>query len=623
MKISKSELDTFIKWNSLSMGSQKVANIKVWNTLTNQVQEQLYIFWKEKEKENLIFHITKNIVDEEKKQKEKSLLLEKDVSELRTIRLNQFKNEVKQNTKDSITAKLLSKNPDRRAATELAVQYVLDWEKVYTTRSKNAKEMWLYIDGIYVPEGQTYIEQLCRYFFGESYTTTIKNEVLIKIEAETYINEDVFFRSQEDNPYEVPVLNGVLNIKTRELTGFTNEKIFFNKINAYYDSDADCPAIKSFVNEITAKKEDVTIIQELFGFVLCKEYFIEKAFMFYGKNGRNGKSKLLQILTTFIGIDNTSSIGLQEIEEDDFAVANLFGKMVNISADISNSAMQHTGNFKKLTGRDVVSANRKFKNYLKFTNYAKMIFASNELPIVYTVSEAFWLRWVIIEFPYQFLPSKEINALQGDDRLNARIQDPDIVKNLLTQDELNGLLNWCLDGLDRLFENRDFSNNETAAQVRSNWIRRSSSVRAFCEDMLVEDYDGYVTKADFQRRYSSYCREHKLKVQNSRAIKNILMGEYGVTESRPVLSDGERAFVWSGVSWHKPKPVITKDDDQSLLNSEFVGDKEFNSVFDAVSKGYKTFDDLELCGFAKSTVLKAVAAGDVAEVKPGILEVVR
>jgi phage/plasmid-associated DNA primase len=38
--------------------------------------------------------------------------------------------------------------------------------------------------------------------------------------------------------------------------------------------------------------------------------------MLYGSNGRNGKSKLLNILKIFIGDSNTSGLNLQDIEID-------------------------------------------------------------------------------------------------------------------------------------------------------------------------------------------------------------------------------------------------------------------------------------------------------------------
>lgn len=544
--------------------------------------------------------------------------------EYEKLNLEQLKQEIKKiiveqqldKIRNQVLHLYIAKRNDE--ASEEISNYLQQKYTFKTIKDDKTSEMWVYVDGIYIPNGETTIKAEVRKLLHESYTTQKVNIIIEKIKTDTYIEQDTFFTEQEKHPYLLPVKNGVLNIKTKELLPFSDEYIFFNKINAKYDPKADCPNIKKFIEQITKTEKDVLIIQELFGFVLCKDYFIEKAFMFYGSNGRNGKSKLLQIMTELLGVDNVSGIGLQELEDDDFAIANLFGKMVNISADLSNNAMNHTGKFKKLTGRDVVQANRKFKNYLKFVNYAKMIFASNELPMVYTVSEAFWLRWVIVEFPYQFLPRKELDCLTGEARANARLQDPDVIKNILSPEELNGLLIWALEGLDRLTSNRDFSHDSSASEVRSEWLRKSSSARAFCEDMLVESVDDYVTKADFQRKYSSYCKEYNLKPQSARVLKAVMEQEIGVSESRPSI-DGDRVLVWSGVKWKKKDIITHTGKKQTLISQEeYVDTQEFSSVGDAVAAGYTTLSDLELVGFNSHNIRTACSNGDISEVKPGI-----
>lgn len=518
----------------------------------------------------------------------------------------------------------LADKTSKDQASELVTQWLKRKYTFKTIKDDSTSEMWVYKKGIYEPNGETTIKEEVRGILEESYTPQKTTGIIEKIKADTYIEQETFFSTQNKHPHLLPVKNGVLNIKTLELTGFTPEKIFFNKINARYEPGSDCPKIKEFVKEITAEEHDVDIIQEFFGYTLCKDYFVEKALMLYGSNGRNGKSKLLQLLTTLLGVENTASISLQDLEEDDFATANLFGKMVNVSADISNHAMRHTGMFKKVTGRDVIQANRKFKAYFKFVNYAKMIFASNELPMVYTVSEAFWLRWVIIEFPYQFLPEKEIKSLSPKEKAKARIQDPDVIKNILSEEELNGLLLWSLEGLKRLFKNNDFSTNRTSKQVRQQWLRNSSSIRAFLEDCCKENYDNYVSKAEFQRRYSLYCRENNLKVQSGKVVHSVLTAEYGVTQSRPTMANGERANVWDGISFKESSfGKVSSNDDQlrltpqaATVQEEMVEDGVL-SIAEAVSGGHDNRDKLIVLGFSSEDIDLALTEGDIFEPRSG------
>src|SRR3989344_9695056 len=64
---------------------------------------------------------------------------------------------------------------------------------------------------------------------------------------------------------------------------------------------------------------------------------------------------------------------------------------------------------KQLTGRDYISANRKFLPRILFVNYAKLIFAANERPSPKDDSQAFFARWVLLDFPYTFTSQEEID----------------------------------------------------------------------------------------------------------------------------------------------------------------------------------------------------------------------
>ena len=124
--------------------------------------------------------------------------------------------------------------------------------------------------------------------------------------------------------------------------------------------------------------------------------------MFLG-SGRNGKSKMIELYERLLGIENVTEISLSAIENDNFAMTNLYNKYANFSADISREALENTGNFKSLIGRDTISANRKFKSNIEFKNFAKMIFAANNIPETKDLSDGFFDRWVIVDFPFKFV----------------------------------------------------------------------------------------------------------------------------------------------------------------------------------------------------------------------------
>lgn len=438
-----------------------------------------------------------------------------------------------------VLTKLASKK--RSEATEKIVQKVLLHEYIYTTRNDKEAEMWIYKDGVYIPDGKTFVKEICRKVLGEAYTTSLGNEVISKIETDTYITQDEFFIN--NNLEEIAIENGILNIFKKELTEFTPEKRFFNKLPINFDDRANCLAIKKHFEEVLKYSEDTRVMEEIFGFLLLREYRFEKAFMFIG-TGRNGKGKTLELMKRFLGIENCSSIPLQQLENDNFAMGELFNKMANISGDLDNSALTHTGAFKTLTGRDLISAARKFLNRIKFTNYAKMIFACNELPETKDLSHAFFARWVVLEFPYTFLDKKEFDEIA--DKNWMKIKDEKIIDKISTEEELSGLLNLALEGLARLCKNSSFSYSKNTEAVKQLWMRKSSSFQAFVMDEIQESWGQSIVKGDMKEGYAKYCMKHKLKIESDKVIKEVLTMSCGAYGGRKLI-DGEQQYVWVGV----------------------------------------------------------------------------
>ncbi len=444
-----------------------------------------------------------------------------------------FKTEEFDNT--IITNQVLSHilKKDMRLATETMVRHILSTEKIYSTRDDDGSEMWIYRDGIYVPDGRSYVKETCRLILGDNFKSSILNEVILKIESDTYIEQEELFQNEDLN--KVAIDNGILNLHERELEPFSPEYKFFNKLPVAYNPEYKCPNILKHFKEVLKSEEDLPVLQELFGFLLYREYKVEKAFMFTG-SGRNGKGKSLELMKRFLGINNCSNIPIQEFERDSFAKGELFNKLANLGGDLSATALKETGDFKSLTGRDLISAARKFKTRVNFTNYAKLIFCANELPKTSDQSLAFFNRWVMLDFPYTFMSQKEIDCLSNDDKLLVKLADKDIINKMSTPSELSGLLNWALDGLERLLMKGDFSYSISTQQVKDSWLRKSNSVTAFLLSEVVESESKMIKKGTLMEEYFAYCRKHKVMPKGPKEFKEVLMTTYCVGEYRDETS---------------------------------------------------------------------------------------
>jgi len=442
---------------------------------------------------------------------------------------------------DSNPLTLIAMKKRDDATEELATGFEKE-NHIYTTRDDIKPEMWIYNNGIYVPEGKSFIKEYCRTKLGLAYKPSILNDVVEKVMVDTFTNAEKFFAFNIID--EIPVKNGILTLSTRELSPFDPEKIFFSKLPITYNPEAKCPIFKKHIKTIVKDDSDIQVVEEIFGYLLHKDYPIEKAIMMTGF-GRNGKGKTIKLMESFLGVENIASVPLDQFETDPYAMCELVNKMANLPGDIDAKTITHSAAIKTLTGRDIINAARKYKTRIKFTNYAKMIFAANQLPMTRDSSDAFWDRWVVLEFPYHFYPKKEFDELTKEQKKTekAKLMDTKMLDKLTSPEELSGLLNVALDGLDRLLKQEDFSYSKSSEEVKTLWLRKSNSCYAFIKDHATESYDEVVSKPEFRKEYSKYCRKNKLKSMGDKSIKYTLSDQLGAGEK-----EIDRVRYWCGFS---------------------------------------------------------------------------
>ena len=67
-------------------------------------------------------------------------------------------------------------------------------------------------------------------------------------------------------------------------------------------------------------------------------------------------------------------------------------------------------------------------------------------------------------------------------------------------------------------------------------------------DNLTEDYDSTITKEELRRKYSIYCREHRIIPQGDKHIKKLLIEKIGAWEDRDQTT-GKQISIWKGVKF--------------------------------------------------------------------------
>ena len=445
-----------------------------------------------------------------------------------------------------------------------------------TIRNDSTSEIWIYNNGEYIPEGGTFIEELCMNFFKDKYKSAYSTEVIKMIKTKTYIDDLDFFTNHLNYINLIPMYNNIYDFENDRIIPFDKKYIFFNKLPIIYNPSSKKPEkFINFLKDIFEEEENIDIIQELFGYLLYRKYSVIKCFIFNG-DGQNGKSILLDIVSDFLSPRNLSYIGLQELSNERFARAELFNKAANTYADLPSSRIEDSSVIRTLTGNDTISADRKFIGKIKFKNFAKLIFSCNKIPEVKDQIPAFFQRWIILDFPYKFVENPDSNNPFEKKKIS------DIKKEIINSNELSAIFNWSIEGLKRLLKNTKFTDNVFSKDLVKGYNRKSNSFFSFVhdnlkliningarnkDDILMENLqDNFIRISTINKAYSHYCINNKLRKISANFTKHRILEEFGSTAG--FVKIGEMtARVYENIEFKK---------DSIFYNIKLNDNKEFD-----------------------------------------------
>jgi P4 family phage/plasmid primase-like protien len=401
---------------------------------------------------------------------------------------------------------------------------VMQLHPVITLRD-NLKEIYYYHNGVYLYGAEAQIRQVAQELLGKDTGIGIINEIVYYIQNATFVNRDQI----NQNKYLINLKNGLFDLNTHELKPHSSAILSTCQIPVNFNPKATCPEISTFLCEILRPLDIALVLQEI-GYCLIPDYSIQKAFLWNG-SGLNGKGTLGRLLYKFLGEQNKSTQSLKSLNLDKFSAAHLYGKLVNIDMDLTNESISEDTMFKKLTGGDMISAERKYQDCFDFINVAKLLFGCNDIPQHLKGGDyAYFRRWILTDFPCKFEGTSE------DKNLDAKLQ---------TEEELSGFLNVCLYALQWLLQTKTFFYNKTPEEVQKEYLLKSNSVIAFMEECTTPA-DDYVRTADLYLEYQKWGQLKQIRKIEAPNIFGKMLKRAGYVSIRPD-SYGDRSPSYYGI----------------------------------------------------------------------------
>ncbi len=352
--------------------------------------------------------------------------------------------------------------------------------------------------------------------------------------------------------HTIPITDGLFNLKTKQISPHTPEHYYTEALPRKYIPGAIPTRFLDLLNVMftndSGKNLKITQIMEIFAWTFMKNYDIQGMVAMYGQGGE-GKSIIHDVIGDVIV--NTSSVTLDELENEKFSRPDLYGSWANL---ISESKTEAVGSewFKRLTDGTRIRAARKHGQPFYFKSHAKMIADVNELPEKTDETRAFYRRVIAI-----------ITFLTPLEELLTPIEIGEFVKDLKDTEELDKIFSYVVDNFySPLTDRMKFTGQLTTGEAAKQWEQFSNPALSF---LKLKEETGFIF-TDVESARAEIMRRG-LDINQYITHENTLSGnEYLTTIKQPVITEG---IGWAKVKGFPAKHVNAKTMGAALTTMEY------------------------------------------------------
>ena len=249
---------------------------------------------------------------------------------------------------------------------------------------------------------------------------------------------------------------------------------------------------KVFVYEDTTETDHslIALVQELLGYSLTNDTSLETMVWLYGDGG-NGKTVIIEVLRALLG-PLATSVDFQHLgAPGNYDLASLTGMRVAFSTESERGGTVAEGYIKRLVSGETIKARPIYGSPFEFKSISKVWWAMNDKPIIKSTSSSMWRRLKLIPFNRKF---------EGGEK------DPKLREKLMA--ELPGILNWALEGLQRLWANKgEFTYSYAAEEFLREYEEESNPVKLWITERTVPAPEPMTSAKMLYANYAEWCKE--------------------------------------------------------------------------------------------------------------------
>ena len=304
-----------------------------------------------------------------------------------------------------------------------------------------------------------------------------------------------------------------------------------------YNPDAPAPSTwLRFLSELL-HEEDIPTLQEYMGYCLVPCTLGQKMLIITGKGGE-GKSRIGVVMKALLG-SNMNLGSISKVEKNPFARADLQHTLLMVDDDLKMEAMDQTNYLKSIITAELpMDLERKgIQSYQGKLFVRFLAFGNDTLQALHDRSHGFFRRQIILE-------AKERDPKRRD--------DPWLGWQM--EQEKEGILLWCIEGLQRLLL-QDFKFT-MSRRARENLLRSMVQGNNAVEFLRSEGYirfdpEASATSRQLYQVYTDWCEDNALRPLSQSSFWGYLQQNvmtFHLTPSKSIpIGNGKYARGFHGV----------------------------------------------------------------------------
>jgi poxvirus D5 protein-like len=400
------------------------------------------------------------------------------------------------------------------------------WEKGISVKKIVSQEMKVLSRALDAKDAKQKARSIVTYRFISEITSSMK--------FMCDIDENEF----DSDPYLRCVANGVLDLRTGQLSPYDPSLLMSKRIDVEYKPDAadSSPLLRQV---LSAMPEDaIDWAQVMFGQAMFGLQPSSSVVTFMHGSGSNGKSTIINLLKETMGTYSSelskSAFNFRSTDSK-YALYQMRGVSQTILEELPKGVNLDIDTLKEVAGTETIVARGVCKDFISFDNMLSVFVSTNHLPKMQAHDYGSSRRLAVLPFPYRFVTAEIHNRNpQPNDRMAHGSLTQEVSSNTSL---LEAFLAWRVQGAMRWWKaGRDRSKTETTLpssviKATNHWLKTNNSIDEFLNEYITQEQGYCIPVSNAYSLYKEWANRNGYEKMNRAAFSNRIINVEGISRT--------------------------------------------------------------------------------------------